>query len=126
MQVLEVYHENDKNYYYLSRGVIDAINTTLRPPKVTLDLLSGGVVCNWRVTADQLRVVLKMAATVSDATELMGLIINMGNNDVALAGTEWKELTTCCGQWYDLKKTYRAGLEARGINGGTFIFQEVS
>jgi hypothetical protein len=123
MQVLEVYHKDDKKYYLLSRNVIELINTMCVPER--MEPLDENTMCNWTVSAAQLRAVLKRVTTVADATNLMGLIIAMGSRCVMLCAINWQELTTCSGSWYDLKPKYRDDLEARGVSDGAFIFQGV-
>ena len=122
MQVLEIYFNGGAEYYLLSRNVIDLINTVCKSPDIRLD---ESTECNWVVSAAQLRAVLSQSTTVTDATNLMQLIVDMGHSTVRLCGISWQSLTAKAGGWYDLKPQYRDILEGLGISDGTFIFQGV-
>ena len=125
MQVLEVYFDGSAEYYLLSRNVIDLINAVCKSSD-TLDIrLDESTECNWAVSAAQLRAVLSQSTTVTDATNLMQLIVDMGHSTVRLCGISWQSLTAWPGQWYDLKPMTRTILEGFGISDGTFIFQGV-
>lgn len=125
MQVLEVYFDGSTEYYLLSRNTIDLINATCRTQCSVTDRLGESTECCWSVTASQLRNVLSRVDVVTDATNLMRLIIDTRHRSIKLSATSWQELTVAYGEWHNLKPKYRAGLETRGITDGSFIFQGV-
>jgi hypothetical protein len=123
MQVLEIYVKDNNDYFYLSSGCVDRINVLCKPPTLKNVSLGEHVECNWCVSEEELRAVLALAPTVSDATNLMRLILALEGKCRRLNGYDYSDLTTTAGQWYDLKKQFRTDLEKHGVTSGTFILQ---
>jgi len=125
MQVLEVYFNGCSDYFLLSRNTVGLINALCKTSDPKEESLDESTECNWAVTQAQLRNVLSQVGIVTDATNLMRLIVAMGHSSVRLCGTSWQELKAWPGVWHDLKPKTRATLDAMGITDGTFIFQGV-